>query len=100
MGSLEFHQHIDITVRPEIIPQDRTEQSQPTDMVGLTEIRDLFVWDIDARAHDLSPVCIIGNPSISKRRINRLYPRDTYIVFLLFLYRNDNMKSRGETIRP
>jgi len=50
----EFHQHVHVTVRPEVVAQDRAEQSQPSDPVLTAEPRNAIVWNVDGGLHSPS----------------------------------------------
>ena len=39
VAGLEFHQHVDVTIGPEIVPKDGAKQSQPRNVMPLTERR-------------------------------------------------------------
>jgi hypothetical protein len=46
---LEFHQQIDIAVRPEVVTQGRAEYGEPSDVVTPAERRDCSAIDIEMK---------------------------------------------------
>src|SRR6266849_10601542 len=43
---IELDQHVDVTVRAEVVAQDRPEQRELTDVVATAEVRDLVLGNI------------------------------------------------------
>ena len=48
-SSLEFHKHIDVALRSKVIPQGRTEQRKPFDMMTTAEVHDPVIGDFNCR---------------------------------------------------
>jgi hypothetical protein len=47
----ELHQHIDIAVGPKVIPQNRSEERQPMNVVAPAKVGDFSLWNIDMSEH-------------------------------------------------
>jgi hypothetical protein len=53
MARLKFHQHIDIAVRPEIVPEHGAEKGQLPNVVPAAEFGQFVFWNLDVCTHDL-----------------------------------------------
>src|SRR4051794_33936718 len=52
---LEFHQDVDVALRPEIVPENGAEERQSADVVVAAEIDDLLPIDENPRSHGPPP---------------------------------------------
>lgn len=62
---LEFDQHIDVALRPEIIAQDRAEESQLADVILAAELRQFLTGDVDLDLIHEGNYSKVQSPSMS-----------------------------------